>query len=168
MMKIGLISDTHGFLDSSYRTYFNSCDEIWHLGDVGTKEILEELERFKPTRAVYGNIDGQDVRVRSKEFLSFNLANERFLLIHIAGKAGSYTPQVRKLIKEHQPSVLICGHSHILKVVQDKKNDLLYMNPGAAGRQGFHKMRTLLRFEVTDNGLENLEVIELGSRSAIR
>lgn len=167
-MKIGLISDTHGFLDARYREYFSQSDEIWHLGDVGSKEIIEELEAFRPTRVVYGNIDGQDVRVRSEEVLFVEIGSQRFLLIHIAGKPGSYTKQVRALINKKKPTVLICGHSHILKVMKDEKYNLLYMNPGAAGRQGFHKVRTLLRFEITAAGLENLEVIELGSRSAIR
>ncbi len=166
-MKIGLISDTHGFLDESVFRYFESCDEIWHAGDIGTVDVLEQLEKFKTTRAVFGNIDGHDLRIRTKEYLLINGPNIKFLLIHIAGKAPRYNPQVRKLIQEFKPNVLICGHSHFLKVERDIAHDLLFMNPGAAGRHGFHKVRTLLRFELADGKLENLEVIELGSRSRL-
>ena len=163
-MRIGLISDTHGFLDDRVFTYFEVCDEIWHAGDVGDSSVLAELRKRKPTIAVYGNID-DPADLDAPEVQLLDRGESRFLMIHIAGKPPRYNTKVRELLQLHRPKVLICGHSHILKVEMDKKNDILYMNPGAAGRHGFHKVRTLLRFEVTDT-IKNLEVIELGPRSA--
>jgi putative phosphoesterase len=166
-MKIGLISDTHGFLEESVFTYFKDVDEIWHAGDIGTVEVLEKLENFKPTKAVYGNIDGQEIRIRTKEWLAFYVDQKRVLIIHIGDKPPRYNPRVRKAIAQIKPDVIVCGHSHLLKVEFDKVNNLLFINPGAAGKHGFHKMKTLVRFEIEGDRMFNMEVIELGPRAAI-
>ncbi len=162
-MRIGLISDTHGFLDEKVKKYFAPCDEIWHAGDIGDSSVLQELQSFKPTWAVYGNIDNPSA-LDAPEVLLLSRSSKRFLMIHIAGKPPRYNAQVRQLLQTHQPDALICGHSHILKVEMDRTNGVLFINPGAAGRHGFHKVRTLIRFEVTDT-IKSLEVIELGPRS---
>ncbi len=164
-MKVGLISDTHGFLDKKVFHYFKEVDEIWHAGDIGTEDILSKLLEFKPTIAVWGNIDGGKLRVSCKEGEIFERGGVRVLITHIAGKPPRYNREVLSLVKKYQPKLLVCGHSHILKVMPDKENDLLFMNPGAAGRHGFHKVRTLLRFELVDSEIKNLEVVELGPRS---
>ena len=164
-MKIGLISDTHSYLDPKVSQYFKNVDEIWHAGDIGTLGILEELVKIKPVKAVYGNIDGQEIRNICPEYLGFTTEGVSVLLIHITGAIGKYNPQVNRLMKNYHPKILVCGHSHILKVAQDKKNNLLYINPGAAGKYGFHKTKTLLRFELLASEIQNLEVVELGPRS---
>jgi len=164
-MRIGIISDTHGFLDKKVFEYFEKSDEIWHIGDVGNIHILDELSAFKTTRSVYGNIDGHDVRSVAPENSIFTLENKKILLTHIAGKPPRYNKRVLSLIKEYRPHLLVCGHSHILKVEMDRTNNVLFMNPGAAGKHGFHKVRTLLRFEIIDNEFKNLEVVELGPRT---
>ncbi|MEP5613673.1 MAG: metallophosphoesterase family protein [Cyclobacteriaceae bacterium] len=165
-MKIGLISDTHGYLDEKVFEYFKDVDEVWHAGDIGTEEVLERLQAFKPTIAVYGNVDGGKLRVECQEGEVFEREGVRVLITHIAAKPPRYNKQVLPLVKKYQPKLLVCGHSHILQVMPDKKNNLLFMNPGAAGRHGFHKVRTLLRFDVDTGEVKNLVVIELGSRSA--
>ncbi len=163
-MKIGLISDTHGTLDEKVYHYFAGVDEIWHAGDIGARELLDQLQVFKPTVAVWGNIDGQELRERCKEDELFEREGVTIFMTHIAGKPPKYNSRVLKLINDHQPDVLVCGHSHILKVMHDKENDLLFMNPGAAGVHGFHRVKTLLRFDLLDGTIRNLEVIELGKR----
>lgn len=164
-MKIGLISDTHGYLDEKVFQYFQEADEIWHAGDIGTEEVLEQLQAFKPTVAVWGNVDGGKLRIECKEGEIFERGGVRVLITHIAAKPPKYNKQVLPLIRKYRPKLLVCGHSHILKVEFDKKNDLLFMNPGASGRHGFHKERTLLRFDLSEGKIENLEVIKLGPRS---
>ena len=166
-MTIGLISDTHGFLDDKVCSYFESCNEIWHIGDIGTIDVLDQLETFKPIRAVYGNIDSHALRLRAPENLIFSLEGKKFLLTHIAGKPTNYNPRVRTLIREHTPDVLICGHSHILRVEQDRVNNLLFINPGAAGRHGFHKKKTMIRFKIDQGRMYDMEVIELGDRARL-
>ena len=166
-MKIGLLSDTHSYLDPKVFEYFADCDEVWHGGDVGDASLLDELEAFKPLRGVYGNIDDSAVRRRLPLNLNFEVEGLRVFITHIGGYPGRYTPRVRKLLDEHKPGLYICGHSHILKVMMDKKRHCLHMNPGACGKHGFHRMRTLLRFDVADGRVDNLEVIELGLRAAI-
>jgi putative phosphoesterase len=166
-MKIGLLSDTHSYLDPKVFDYFADCDEVWHGGDVGDESLLDELEAFKPLRGVYGNIDDTAVRKRLPLNLDFEVEGLRVFITHIGGYPGRYTPRVRKLLDETKPGLYICGHSHILKVMMDKKRHCLHMNPGACGKHGFHKMRTLLRFNVADGRVENLEVIELGLRGAM-
>ncbi len=164
-MKIGLLSDTHGYLDEKVFHYFKEVDEIWHAGDIGTEEVLSKLKEFKPTIAVWGNIDGGKLRIECKEGEIFERNGVRVLITHIAGKPPKYNKEVLPMIQKYQPRLVVCGHSHILKVMPDKINDLLFMNPGAAGRHGFHKVRTLLRFDLADGEIENLEVVELGPRS---
>lgn len=165
-MKIGLISDTHGFLDEKVFQYFEEVDEIWHAGDIGTDEVLTKLQEFKPTVAVYGNVDGGKLRIECQEGEIFEREKVRVLITHIAAKPPKYNKQVLKLVRKYQPKLLVCGHSHILKVMHDKTNDMLFMNPGAAGRHGLHKERTLLRFDLLSGEIKNLEVIKLGPRSA--
>lgn len=164
-MKIGLLSDTHGYLDQGVFRHFDSVDEIWHAGDIGTLEVLEALEAFKPTVAVWGNIDGGKLRQVCKEGEIFEREGVRVLLTHIAGKPPKYNTEIRYYIKKYEPKLLVCGHSHILKVAPDKANKLLYMNPGAAGRHGFHKVKTLLRFDLEQGEITNLEVVEMGKRA---
>jgi len=165
-MRIGLLSDTHSYLDPRIPEYFNNCDEIWHAGDFG-ENVSGELSSFKPLRGVFGNIDGTNIRSIHPEELFFKCEEVNVLIIHIGGSPGNYYPGAKKSIELHSPQLFICGHSHILKVMQDKKYHMLYMNPGAAGKHGFHKMRTALRFEINGKKIENLEAIELGLRSAI-
>ncbi len=166
-MRIGIISDTHSYLDPSVFKYFSQCDEIWHAGDIGTLDVLQQLEAFKPTMAVFGNIDGHDVRAASPEDQVFVREGKKILMTHIAGSLPRYNPRVRDLINTHQPDVLVCGHSHLLKVQPDKANNLLFINPGAAGKHGFHKIKTLLRLEIQEGKIQNLEVVELGPRGQI-
>ncbi len=165
MVKIGLISDTHGFLDNLVFDYFKNCDEIWHAGDFGNYEIFNELNRFKPTRAVFGNIDANETLWNLKEDEIFEIEGLKILMTHIGGLPPSYNPRIRKLIQSHQPNIFICGHSHILRVLKDpKQSNLVYINPGAAGNEGFHKIKTIMRFDLNQGKIENLEVIELGQR----
>ncbi len=164
-MKIGLISDTHGHLDDRVFTHFKDCDEIWHAGDIGTLDVLEELENFKPTKAVFGNIDGANIRAATSEDLWFECEGQKIWITHIGGYPPKYNKRTNSILKTKKPDILICGHSHILKVMQDPKNNLLHINPGAAGVQGFHKIKTLIRFEVNGKKLSNLQVIELGARA---
>jgi uncharacterized protein len=166
-MRIGLLSDTHGFLDKRIFDYFSACDEIWHAGDFGDEEVSRQLSSFKPLRAVYGNIDGTAIRSLHPEKQFFKCEEVKVLITHIGGTPAWYQPAAKQMIEEHRPDLFICGHSHILKVMHDKKQNFLFMNPGAAGRSGFHKVRTVLRFSINEKKIEELEVIELGLRSAI-
>ena len=164
-MKIGLISDTHGYLDERVFHHFEKCDEIWHAGDIGENGVLKRLNDFRLTKAVYGNIDSSNYQRELPEYEVLVREGVKVLMIHIGGKPPKYSRGVRALILDYKPHLFICGHSHILKVEMDKTLNTLYMNPGAAGKQGFHKMRTLLRFELRQGNIENLEVIELGLRA---
>lgn len=167
MPKILLLSDTHNYLDKRIEKYAASCDEIWHAGDVGTISICDELKKLKPLRAVYGNIDGQDVRKEYPKNLIFNCDEVKIYITHIGGYPNRYNLDAKKIILEHKPQLFICGHSHILKVMYDKALNLLHINPGACGIHGFHQMKTMVRFEITGKEIKNLEVIELGLRSEI-
>ncbi len=164
MVKIGLISDTHGFLDPLVFKYFENVDQIWHAGDIGTHQLLKELESFKPTKSVFGNIDDGAMQRDLPEVYTEEIEGLKLLMIHIAGKPPRYAKGIKSLINEHCPDVLICGHSHILKVERDPQSNLIFINPGAAGQQGFHKKRTLIRFSIDEGQLKNMEVIELGLR----
>ncbi|WKV11738.1 metallophosphoesterase family protein [Marivirga harenae] len=168
-MKIGLISDTHSFWDETIPQYFKECDEIWHAGDIGESgQIMEQLNKIAPSIAVYGNIDTPEFQRTYPENLFIEREGVKIFMTHIGGKPPSYNPRVRKLIQSEKPDVFICGHSHILRAMPDKKhNNLLYLNPGAAGNQGFHKIRTMMRFEINNGKIEKLEVIELGKRGGI-
>lgn len=164
MKKIGLLSDTHGQLDDAVFQHFDKCDEIWHAGDFGNLELANQLAQFKPLRGVYGNIDGQDIRAIYPETLRFECEGADILMVHIGGYPGRYQPKVKEIMLRNPPMVFISGHSHILKVMFDKKFGCLHLNPGAAGKQGWHKVRTLLRFDISDAKVQNLELIELGKR----
>lgn len=167
-MKIGLLSDTHGWLDSKILEYFNSCNEIWHAGDIGSLDVMEQLEAIKPVRAVYGNIDDKDIRVRYPKNQIFKCEEMSVWITHIGGKPSTYNSEVLEGFKQHTPDIFVCGHSHILQVMHDKYHPpVLYMNPGAAGRYGFHQIRTILRFEIIGTKITHMEAIELGPRSAI-
>lgn len=164
MTTIGLLSDTHHYLDPAIYKHFQHCDEIWHAGDFGTDEIANALAAFKPLRGVYGNIDGQDIRSNHPLSLSWKTENVQVLMTHIGGYPPKYNPSAKKLIVEMKPKLFICGHSHILKVMYDKAFNCLHMNPGAAGKQGWHQISTLIRFCIDDSEIKNCQVIELGSR----
>ena len=167
MKKIGLLSDTHGWLDPKVFEYFGKCDEIWHAGDLGDAEVSKQLSSFKTFRGVFGNIDGNDIRLIHPLELVFLCEQAKVFITHIGGYPGNYFAEAQKKITEHKPDLFICGHSHILKVMRDKKNNLLHINPGAAGKYGFHKMRTMVRFDINGNRIENMEVIELGKRNLV-
>lgn len=161
MTRIGLLSDTHGYWDDRYVKYFESCDEIWHAGDIGSLELAERLAAVRPLRAVYGNIDGHDIRIRYPETARFTVDGADVLMKHIGGYPGKYDPSIRGQILVHPPKLFISGHSHILKVQYDKTLRLLHVNPGAAGKYGFHKVRTLVRFTIDNGSFSDMEVIEL-------
>lgn len=163
-MKIGLLSDTHSFLDDAVFTHFAACDEIWHAGDFGNIEVADRLEAFKPLRGVYGNIDGKDIRTRFPEDLRFSCEGVEVFMTHIGGYPGKYAPRIKEELKRHPPKLFISGHSHILKVMFDPQLQCLHLNPGAAGKYGWHKVRTLMRFAIEGDKIENLEVIELAGR----
>lgn len=167
MKRIGLLSDTHSHLDPKLKKYLTSCDEIWHAGDIGALSVTDKLSEIAPVRAVYGNIDNDKVRVVHPENQIFELEGVKVLMTHIGGYPGRYNSRVRDLIIAEKPKLYICGHSHILKVMFDKKYNCLHMNPGAAGNHGFHKKKTLLRFSLDGGEIKNLEVVELGPRSAL-
>ncbi len=167
MKRIALISDTHGYLDPKLFKYIESCDEIWHAGDIGTIDVTDKLAEIKPVKAVYGNIDGHEIRSVHPHVQYFKCEEMWVLITHIGGYPGKYAPDVRTLIAEKKPHIFICGHSHILKVMFDKKHNLLHMNPGACGNHGFHKIKTLLRFTIDKDKVKDLEVIELGHRNII-
>lgn len=167
MKKILLISDTHGYLDPKLLKHIEESDEVWHGGDVGPAEVCHAVERLKPIKAVFGNIDGQDVRSHYPENLIFHCEELKVFITHIGGYPGKYPARIKKLLREIKPGLFICGHSHILKVMFDKEFNLLHVNPGACGVQGFHKVKTAVKFEVQGNEIKNLAVIELGNRAAI-
>ena len=164
MTNIGLISDTHCYLDDAVFRHFEKCDEVWHGGDFGSVEVVEKLRNFKPLKGVYGNIDGQAIRADYPEVLQFTTEAVKVLMIHIGGYPGRYSLTAKKEIAANQPKLFISGHSHILKVMYDEKNQCLHMNPGAAGKQGWHKVRTLIRFAIDGDDIKNCEVIELGKK----
>ena len=161
MKKIGLISDTHGTWDERFVTHFADCDEIWHAGDIGSMDLVHKFEQLKPFRAVYGNIDDAQVRREFSGVLRFQLEDVEVLMTHIGGYPGRYSPAIKKELFANPPKLFICGHSHILKVMYDKKLGSLHMNPGAAGKYGFHQVRTLLRFVLDNGNIRDLEVVEM-------
>jgi len=167
MKKIGLISDTHSFLDEKVFEYFKDVDEIWHGGDFGNAAIADSLKAFKPLRGVYGNIDGYDISGEFPEELIFMCEEVKVFIKHIGGYPGRYAPGVKNTIIAEKPKLFISGHSHILKVMYDDKLQCLHINPGAAGLQGWHKVKTLVRFVIDGNQIKNCEIIELGKRGSI-
>ncbi len=164
MTRIGLISDTHGYLDEAVFTHFKNCDEIWHAGDFGDEGIAKRLKKEKELKGVYGNIDGNDIRSVYPEQLIFYCEDVKVMMRHIGGAPPRYNPETKKELQLHQPNLFIAGHSHILKVMYDDKISCLHMNPGAAGKQGWHKMRTIIRFVIDGKEMKDCEVIELGRR----
>jgi uncharacterized protein len=163
--RIGLLSDTHGFLDERILHHFADCDEIWHAGDIGEESVLDRLEAFRPVKAVFGNIDGGAVRSRTCEHLRWNCEGLDVWITHIGGRPGNYAMPVRAELRARPPGLFVCGHSHLCLVQMDRTGTFLYMNPGAAGKHGFHKVRTILRFGVEAGRLHDLDVIELGPRA---
>lgn len=161
MTRIGVLSDTHGLLDARILEHFANVNEIWHAGDIGSTEVLQRLREFKPTRAVYGNMDSGDVRYSLSEFYRFQVENVNVLMTHIGGYPGKYNPWLIPMFKKDTPQLFVCGHSHILKIQYDNTWHMLTMNPGAAGKQGWHTMQTLLRFVIDGDNIQDLEVIEL-------
>jgi len=164
MTRIGLISDTHNYLDDAVFKHFEQCDEIWHAGDFGTAQIADALKAFKPLKGVYGNIDGYDIRSEYPEKLRWKCEDVEVLMTHIGGYPGRYAPAIRPEIVANPPQLFIAGHSHILKVIYDDKLKCLHMNPGAAGKSGWHKVRTLIRFVIDGRDMKQCEVVELGPR----
>ncbi len=161
MKRIGLLSDTHGYWDERYLTYFAECDEIWHAGDIGSLELADRLSDFRPLRAVHGNIDGADLRRLYPEVLRFRCEEADVLMKHIGGYPGRYDRSIAQQIRQRPPQLFISGHSHILKVMPDSSLHLLHINPGAAGLQGWQQVRTLVRFTVEGKNFKDLEVIEI-------
>ncbi|REL33857.1 metallophosphoesterase [Rhodohalobacter sp. SW132] len=162
-MKIGLLSDTHNYLDPRIAEYFSGCDEIWHAGDFGSIGIAEELQKVAPVYGVYGNIDGDDIRKEYPLHQRFNREGINVWMTHIGGLPGRYCLPIKDEIENNPPDLFICGHSHILKIARDQSlNKMLYVNPGAAGKHGFHLYRTVVRFEITFGQVKNMEVINMG------
>ena len=164
MKKILLLSDTHGHIDKRILTYVEQADEVWHAGDIGTISITDQIQELKPLKAVFGNIDGAEIRKEFPLNQRFKCEEVDVWITHIGGYPGKYSPAVREEIHRDPPKIFISGHSHILKVMNDKKLGILHMNPGAAGKQGFHQVRTMLRFKIDGSKIEDLEVVELGKK----
>ena len=164
MTRIGLISDTHNYLDESIFEHFKHCDEVWHAGDFGSEDLAKRIKEQKSLRGVYGNIDGQDIRTEFPEQLVFMCEGVKVMMRHIGGYPPKYNPETKKEILLHQPKLFISGHSHILKIMYDDKLNCLHMNPGAAGKHGWHYVRTIIRFAIDGTEMKDAEVIELGPR----
>jgi putative phosphoesterase len=166
-MKVGIISDTHGWIHPRLFEHFKEVDEIWHAGDIGNIETADLLASFKPLKAVYGNIDDALVRRAFNKHLEFMAEETRVWITHIGGTPGHYDKRVRERIMNNPPDIFICGHSHIAKVMYDKKPGLLFVNPGAAGYNGFHKYMTAIRVQIDGKSIHNMELIELGERGKV-
>ncbi len=168
-MKIGLLSDTHAHLNPRIFEYLEPCQEIWHAGDFGSTAVSDQLSAFRPLRGVYGNIDGAELRAMHPLHQRFTLEGVRIWMTHIGGYPGHYPPAIRQSLQVQSCDLFICGHSHILRVMRDKQyTNMLVMNPGAAGLEGFHKMKTMLRFDIDKGKISNVEAIELGLRGALK
>jgi putative phosphoesterase len=163
-MRIGLMSDTHGFLDEAVFTYFDQCDEIWHAGDFGTMEVFNRLTGFKTLRGVYGNVDGAELRKVVTGELDWMCEDVRVYMTHIGGYPGHYERGIQQELRDRKPALFLCGHSHILKIMRDAALGLVHMNPGACGHNGWHQMRTLVRFSIDGERIHKVEAIELGPR----
>lgn len=164
MKRIGLLSDTHSYIDNNILRHLEETDEVWHAGDIGDLSVTDQISAIKPLRAVYGNIDNNTIRQEFNENLIFECEEVKVCMTHIGGRPGKYNSRSIELIKEHKPNLFVCGHSHILTVKNDPLYHLLYMNPGAAGKHGFHHVRTMLRFSITGKRIHDLEVIEYENR----
>ena len=161
MTHIGLLSDTHGYLNPKCYEFFKDCNEIWHAGDIGNIQVADALSEFKPLKAVFGNIDGQDIRAVYKEYMVFMVERVKVLMMHIGGYPGHYSKVAREMIEREKPDLFVTGHSHILKVMYDKKIDCLHMNPGAAGKSGIHATVTMMRFIIDRDQIKDLEVFDI-------
>jgi uncharacterized protein len=161
MIRIGILSDTHGHVPQQLYDFFKNCDEIWHAGDIGNAGTVKTFMNFKPLRAVRGNIDGQDIRMEFPEAAVFTVEKIKVAMIHIGGYPGRYSPMAKELIRKEKPNLFVTGHSHILKVMYDKKNGMLLINPGAAGNSGFHKSITLVRLVIDGENMKDLEVLDI-------
>ena len=164
MIRVGILSDTHYQIDNTIFKYLEPCDEVWHAGDIGSLDVSDKLAAFRPFKAVYGNIDNHDIRMVWPQVNRFQCENVDVLIKHIVGYPGRYDAGIRETLQNDPPKLLIAGHSHILKVQYDQKHKLLFINPGAAGKQGFHQMRTLVRLTIDGSEMKDLEVVELGKR----
>ena len=164
MTRIGLISDTHSYFEEKVLSYFKDCDEIWHGGDFGNMEIVNRLRAIKPLRGVYGNIDGAEIRNEFPEELIFTCEEVKVFMKHIGGYPGRYAPGVKNKIMQEKPQLFISGHSHILKIMYDDKLQCLHINPGAAGKEGWHKVKTIVLFDIDGKEIKNCKVVELGKR----
>ena len=161
MKKILLLSDTHGYIDGHIMKYVNESDEVWHAGDIGSIEVKDTISNCKPLRAVYGNIDAMELRLNFPKDLVFTCEGVRVFMTHIGGRPGRYAKGISQKLQSVQPKIFICGHAHILKIQFDKTHQVLFINPGAMGKQGFHKVRTMVRFELSRGEIKNMEVIEV-------
>jgi putative phosphoesterase len=164
MKKILLLSDTHSHIDETILKYVKLADEVWHAGDIGDLKVTDTIKKIKPLRAVFGNIDNHEARLEFPLNNRFFCESVEVLLTHIGGYPGKYSPAIREEITKNPPKLFICGHSHILKVIFDKKLNCLHMNPGAAGISGFHQKRTMMRFEIDGDKIQSLEIIEIGDK----
>lgn len=163
-MKIGILSDTHSHMDDRIKAYLEDRDEIWHIGDFGNYNVVEQLREIAPVRGVYGNIDGPEIRHEFPEHERFQVAQYDIWMTHIGGYPGKYEQHIKETIHQNPPDIFLSGHSHILKVKRDQKLNLLHLNPGAAGKTGFHKQRTLLLMAIDNGRIDDLRVVELGKR----
>ena len=164
MMRIGLISDTHGYLDPKVEKYFKECDEIWHAGDIGSLQVTDQLKKIAPIRVVYGNIDNHKIRSHFKETLLFRCEQVKVMMTHIGGYPGRYAKGIKERLEEIQANLFICGHSHILKVMYDKSLKTMHMNPGSIGDYGIHKVKTILCFTIDGKEIKELRVVEFPRR----
>jgi uncharacterized protein len=164
LVKILLLSDTHGYLDEQMLQHVHWADEVWHAGDIGDLQVTDKIAQLKPLRAVYGNIDGTEARIQFPLDQLFELEGKKIWMTHIGGYPKKYEVRIKKGLLEHPVDILICGHSHILKIIYDPSFDVLFLNPGAAGKYGFHAVRTLLRFQLDNGNITNMELVELEKR----
>ena len=161
MKKISLLSDTHSILDERFIPHLKNSDEIWHAGDIGSLDVYDKLTKLSDVKAVYGNIDDHKIRIGLKSELFFKCEGVNIYMTHIGGYPGKYSKGIKEKIEKTNPNIIICGHSHILKIMNDKKNKLLFINPGAAGNHGVHKVKTIIKFDIDDKEIRNLKIIEL-------
>lgn len=165
MKKILLLSDTHSYIDNQILKYVKKADEVWHAGDIGNLSVTDSIKKIKPLKAVYGNIDDKDARIEFPLDNKFEIEGFQVWITHIGGYPDKYNQRIREELSKNPPNIFICGHSHILKIQYDKKLNLLHLNPGAAGKHGFHKVRTMLQFHLDNGSIKNMEIIELAKRS---
>lgn len=166
MKRIGLLSDTHGYMDDRMLHHLSNCDEIWHAGDIGSDEVMKPLHELALVRAVYGNIDDTSLRSTYPLDIVFETEGAKCYMTHIAGRPGKYPTRVKEIVRTRKPDIFVCGHSHILLIKRDPNTGLIHLNPGAAGKHGFHKIRTMLRFIIDNGKILQPEIIELGKRGA--